>query len=331
MTTQATPPANSSDNNNTNSESTPVLKGINLSQDQINEWGNGVILEEPKVKAEDGTVLDRSQRLPTNADLEKEKQNDEQSTKTTEENQTELPEAAPLTSVVTAEDPGDYQPQDYSFEVTIYTGEEGKEKPKTVKIKTVEDAETLLEQDPNFGSAKNLLDFNRKVTRMETNSERDQQEWQKQKDLYDKQVGTDEQRQQNITNIANEINYLVAKGKLPKAEDKYLNADWSDPEVAKQPGVKEALALLSYMSKENGIRTKANLAPLTSALDAYNAWIVDETEQKNVKDKKTAGEQRKEMSAKVSGGSPAPVSNAPKGISVGHGGSLRDMQAGWTF
>lgn len=229
--------------------------------------------------------------------------------------------------IVTEEDPGEYVPQDYSFEVTIYD-DEGKN-GKQVKVSTIEQFEELLEKDVNFGSPSALLKAQRLATKMESNSERDKRAWEEKKNKFDSQVQSVQEQQETVNAIASEIMYLVGKGKLPPVDKQYANADWSDPEVAKQPGVKEQVELLNYMRKENDARLKAGLKPLTSALDAYNAMQLETRDTQARNAKREAAEARKNAGARIAGTSPAPVSNTPKGISVGRGGSLRDLDSGW--
>lgn len=221
-------------------------------------------------------------------------------------------------------DPGTYEPKDYSFQVTTYS-EDGK-RTTTHTIKSTEDWDKLLDEDPDFGSGTALMKAQRKATRMEMSLERDQQNHEKAVKEYEEAKASYEQEQTRLTTLASEMDYLVQKGKLPRVANQYKNADWSDPEIADKPGVKEQIALLSYMQKENKVRAKAKLAPMTSILDAYNAYQADEKEQQALKDKKTAGEQRKRQGAKIAGTTPAPVSSTPpRGIMVGPKGSLRDL------
>lgn len=244
---------------------------------------------------------------------------------TPEEEEEDAPEA-PRENLV---DPGEFKPQDYAFEVTVYD-EEGKNgKPK--KIKSVDEWDALLDTDPNLGSAASLLKAQRLATKMETSLERDQSDWQKKKTEFEEGTRAAEVAQEAVTQMANEITYLVSKGDLPQVAKQYQNADWSDPEVAKQDGVKEQLAVLNYMRKENAARAKANLKPMTSILDAFNAFQIEQSRKQAITNKTNAGQARKEASARVAGSTPAPVSVAPKGIMVGRGGSLRDMTTtDWT-
>jgi hypothetical protein len=291
------------------------LKGHVLTADELNEWGNGVQIIEPGLKGEDGGEL-------RPATVEEAEDDPKEPAEPVEEYDEPEP-------VVTAEDPGEYQPQDYSFEVTVYDDED--KNGKSVKIKSVDDWDELLDKDANFGTSSALLKAQRLATKMESNQERDRAAWEEKKKTYDAQVGTQAEREEATNRIAAEINYLVAKGKLPKVSAELANADWRDHEVAKQPGVKEQIELIDYMTKENAARKKAGIQPLTSAIDAYNGLMLEQREKKANDVKTQAAEARKTAGARVAGTSPAPISNAPKGIAVGRGGSLRDMNSGWGF
>lgn len=223
------------------------------------------------------------------------------------------------TPIITTEDPGDYRPADYSFEVTLKDG-------KTIKVTTPEEAEKLADDPDNFETPKQLMDFINKQNKMRTNLDRDYEKWELQKKTFTEQLEVETQRRENIETFVGEFDYLVSKGKLPAVASEYRDADWSDPEVAKQPGVKEQIALLTYMQKENEIRAKAKVKPLTSVVDAYNAWKEDESEQKKAdkaketeEAKKVADQARKTASNRVAGVSPANQGTyVPKGIAVGN-------------
>lgn len=302
-------------------------KGVSKEQ-ALAGWGDPQELIEP-AKVDEGGKPSPEDRIPHRSELEAEKAKEDEKDEAVEEleEENEL-EPEPIEVL---DDPGEFVPKDYSFEVVIYEGEEGKEKPRTVKIKSIEDAESLLDKDPNFGSARELLNFNRKVTRMETSSERDKDTWQRAKNEFEAQSKEVEDRQQNIANIANEINYLVSKGKLPKVDAKYANTDWTNPNVAKLPGVKEQVALLNYMAKENRARSKAGLQPLSSAIDAFNSMQLDEVEHKRSDNASKAAQDRKEAGARIAGTSPTRGHAAPSGIAVGRvaPGGLRGLGGGW--
>lgn len=292
------------------------VKGHVLTAEETSDWGNNSVILEP------GVIDERGNEVRSDGEIEP--GNEEELNEKQDEEEEEYEEPTPI---ITAKDPGEFKPKDYSFEVTVYD-EEGKN-GKSVKIKSIDDFEELLDKDANFGTSSALLKAQRLATKMENNAERDQSEWQKKMDDYADQNKAAQDQQDQITNVAKEISYLVSKGKLPAADKKYANADWSDPEIAKQPGVKEQVELLNYMRKENNARIKAGLKPFGSALDAFNALQLESRDKKAATVKKQAGEARKEAGARVAGSSPAPVSNAPKGVAVGRGGSLRDLNAGW--
>jgi hypothetical protein len=61
----------------------------------------------------------------------------------------EVSEPAPL---VTVQDPGEYTPADYSFEVTLKDG-------KTVKVASAEEADKIAEDPDNFETPAQLSQF----------------------------------------------------------------------------------------------------------------------------------------------------------------------------
>lgn len=285
-----------------------------LTPEQLAEWSAEELPFAPKLTDEQGNELREEPDEETTTDVEQDE---------------ELPEpAAYVAPVNQLEDPGDYTPADYSFEITVYTGEEGKEKPKTVTVRSVEEAERLLEDDPNFGSAKNLLDFNRKVSKMENNLERDESEWQKKRDTFDEAAESENERQAKFNIVVNELAYLEKKGKLPEVPANLRNANWQDAEVAKDPAVKSQLALIKYMAKENEERATLGLSPM-GAIDAFNAMQSEAIEKNRDSSKTKSALERRQASARVARSSPAPVSNVPKGIKVGRAGNLRDIGSDW--
>lgn len=227
-------------------------------------------------------------------------------------------DATPV-SAITTQDPGEYKAADYSFEVTLKDG-------KTVKVKSVEEAEKLADDPDNFETPKQLMDFINKQNKMRISLDRDYEKWEAQHKTFTDQLETETQRRETVETFVGEMNYLVGKGLLPKIAKEYVDADWSDPEIAKQDGVKEQIALLNYMTKENSVRKKAGVKPITSVVDAYNAWQMDEGHQKaesKAKEaeaaKKAAIEARKIASARVAGVTPAQQgAYVPKGIAVGN-------------
>jgi len=225
--------------------------------------------------------------------------------------------------VITTEDPGEYTPADYSFEVTLANG-------KSVTVKSPEDADKIAEDPENFDKPKELLDFISKATSMKNKLERDEEKHKEQKAKFDEQSQEAQARDETISTFASEFKYLEDKGQLPKVAKEYRDADWTDPQVAKQPGVKEQLELLDYMVKENTTRAKAGVKPITSIVDAYNAWMLDNNRVSAKQAEKQAGEARKAAGAKVAGVSPsAQAPYVPKGIAVGNPNILKRGQAQW--
>lgn len=231
----------------------------------------------------------------------------------TEEETPEVPETIVETPepVVTLTDPGEYKAADYSFEVTLKDG-------KTVKVKTPEDAEALADDPDNFETPKQLLDFIKKTTSMQNKLDKDHDKWEAASEKFKTESEAVSNRNTQNANIEKEMVYLVAKGKLPKVPKEYVDANWNDPEVAKQPGVKEHIELLNYMLKENKLRAKADIQSF-GPVDALTAMQADAAVIAAKKADKEAGETRKAAGARVAGVSPSSGTrpNAPQGIAVG--------------
>jgi hypothetical protein len=223
------------------------------------------------------------------------------------------PEPAPLPQFQ-LEDPGDYQPKDYSFQVTTYEGEA--KVPKQVTISSPEQLDDLLERDADFGSPSQIAKAIRQAAKMESAQDRDKQDWEQAKQEYQQEKQQYDQELTRLNQIAAEMSYLVAKGKLPVIAKQYQDANWSDPTVAKQPGVKEQIELLDYMAKENQARAKAGLAPMAPS-QALAELQAEQATQKLVDANKQAGQQRRNAGAKIAGTTPAPAQAARKGVMIG--------------
>lgn len=287
------------------------IKGKMLTPDEISDWGNTNVMVEPGVKSEDGKE--------TRATEEPEPDEEEEESLEEEPDEEGVLVQEP---VITVEDPGEFQSKDYSFDVTLKDG-------KSIKINTVDDWDKLLDTDPEFANAGLLLKYQRQATKMESNTERDIEAWQEKKDKFDEAKQQSDQIQQNIETLVKEVEYLVERKDLPAVPDKFKSVDWATSEEArKDPAVKEHLKLINYRERENKARYSRGLSPM-SMLDAFTAMQLDATKKRQVEVKKEAGEARREAGARVAGNSAAPVSNAPKGIAVGRGGSLRDISSGW--
>lgn len=240
-----------------------------------------------------------------------------------EEENTEVVTYTDPEPVVTVSDPGEYKAADYSFEVTLKDG-------KTHKVSTPEDADKLAQDPDNFETPSQLLTFIRQSQKMESKLDKDKSDWEQQKAIFDTQRETEDSRQTNVDNFTAEFQYLIGKGLMPEIPKEYIDADWQDPEVAKQDGVKEQIELLNYFVKENEGRIKAKVKPLTSMVDAYNAWQLDTGRQKEADDHKAAGVARKTAGARIAGVSATQQgSYVPKGIAVGNPNVLRRGAAVW--
>lgn len=280
-------------------------RGILLDGDTLGDWGNDTRIVEPGEIVEDNDEDPKDPEAVTD------------------------PEPIVVTpikveaEVVTIPDPGTYTPADYSFEVTVYDAEGKNGRPQ--KITSVDQWEELLEKEPNLGSTLSAERAMRKASKMETGLERDQADFDSRKKAFTdaNQASQDNAAAQQL--MVNELAYLTERGDIPAVEAKYANADWTDPEVAKQPGVKEQLELMDYLVKESARRVKAGLPKLTSFLDAHTAMQLQQRKTASVSAKDRAGEERKRAGSRVASPSPQPVNVSPKGIAVGRGGSLRDL------
>lgn len=223
-------------------------------------------------------------------------------------------------------DPGDFVPKDYSFEVTTYDDEGNK--PKAHKIASVEDWDRLMEEEPNFGSGAAMTKAMRLANKMEINGENDKAAWEAKKADYDAVATADSARAEKIQGWTKEMDYLVGKGLLPKVAKEYKDAVW-EGEALKDEGVKAQVELLRFMDKENKLRAKAGIKQMESVVDVLNAMQAEKGTKPPKADDKAEGKARQAASARVASGAAAPVGQQPKGISVGHGGSLDQLGSNW--
>ena len=299
----------------------PELKGRLLTEEESTDWGNEVTFEEKDAKTEQ-SILRKELEIATE-ESEEEKPEESESEKIEEQ----LP--APV-ETIEIEDPGEFTPQDYSFEVVTYD-DEGK-KPKTVKVTSIEQWDELLESDPNMGSSAAVGKAFRKAQKMEIGIERDLAEYEVKKSEYEAAVESEQLKTQRNDTIFNEMQYLMDKGDLPKLTNEELtNLDWEDAAVVKaHPNIAPHKELLNYMRKENASRTKSKLAPLSSVLDAFNAMQLDSNRQKVEENKTKVAEARKQAGARVASGTPGPgQAVSPKGIAVGRVGDLSRLGQNW--
>lgn len=297
------------------------LKGKLLTEQETTDWGNEVTLLE-KAPKDESNVLRKE--LEDNANEEETEDN-----KTEEEIVVE-DEKLPEVHTVEIEDPGEFVPNDYSFEVTTFD-EEGK-KPKSVKVTSIEQWDELLESEVNLGSSAAVGKAFRAAQKMENGVDKDLAEWESKSQEYKTASEAQAIQEQRNQTIFNEMQYLVDKGELPKltAEERDT-LNWEDEAVRKaHPSIQKHRQLLNYMRKENGVRSKAGLNPLSSVLDAYNAMKLDTRVKADTERKAQVAEARKQAGARISSSSPAAGSAAsPRGIAVGRVGDLGRLGQNW--
>lgn len=251
---------------------------------------------------------------------------DEAETPEAPESQEEVtPPATPPASVAqetppqptqVVEDPGEFQPKDYSFDVTLADG-------SVIKIEKPEDIANIP-QDADFGSPKNFLEVQANYSKMVSGIDADKREYEANKKTFDDQQAQVQQQEEYIASIENSIKYLETKGSLPPVPAQYEDADWNNSEVAKQPGVKERVEIFTHMAKENAARSQHGLPPMT-ALEAYSELKNKAFEEAQAQRTQQQNDKRKKQGAMVGGQSaPAPASGNG-GMIVGSGGSLRDI------
>lgn len=296
------------------------LKGKFLTDDESSDWGNEVVLVEKDPKTESSILRKEIEGATKEEEAEAEEGNEE----------AEIEEPVVQTQVVEIEDPGEFKPQDYSFEVVTFD-EDGK-KPKTVKVTSIEQWDELLEGEANLGSSAAVGKAFRAAQKMDANLERDRAAHESAVKEYEAAVESSQVRTQRNDNIFNEMNYLIGKGDLPKLTvEERDNLDWDDGDVVKaHPNIKPHKELLNYMRRENGTRDKAGLAPLSSVLDAFNAMQLDTRRKADTEKETKVAEARKQAGARVASGSPGPTSAvSPKGIAVGRVGDLGRLGQNW--
>lgn len=226
------------------------------------------------------------------------------------------PIAEPAVELV---DPGEFVPNDYSFDIKLADG-------STVKINTPEDIENLG-ADVEFASASDLIKTQANYTRMLTGIENDKKAYDAEKSAFDTNQEQVQQQEQFISGIESGMGYLESNGSLPPVPTQYENADWTDPEVAKQPGVKERVAIIEYMATENAKRNKAGVPPINSVLDAFNAMELAGLKEANTVKANAAKAATKARGAMVGGESTQSqgATNIPDNMIVGSGGNIRDI------
>lgn len=318
--------ANATDENK--EEPKGPVRGKLLTADEISDWGNEAVLQEKPVKTEANVLRDEIEGAANAGDTEPE---DDENKPTALVTATSLEEEQ-LNDVETIElnDPGEYKSADYSFSVTVFDAEGNK--PKTIKVNSIEQWDELLESEPNLGSSAAVSKSFRAAQKMENNLERDYDNWSKQTEEYQQAVQQEQTRIQQQDSIFNEMQYLSTRGDLPQLTNEEMNQlDWEDKAVVKaHPNIAPHRELLNYMRRENTNRAKNKLQPLSSVLDAFNAMQLDTRRKSEVEARKAAGEARKQAGARIAGTTPNPVSSAtPRGVAVGRVGDLSRLGQNW--
>jgi hypothetical protein len=299
------------------------VRGKLLTAEETTDWGTNVNIVERDAKTEENVLRDELEEAVNGDDkaVAEEAKTGEAVAEDEQQVEEAEDEAEVEQQVSYLEDPGEFMPGDYAFDVTIYDSEGNK--PKTVKVNSIEDWEKLLEEEPNLGSSVAVNKAFRAAQKMELNQERDYEKWAKAKEEYEEAVKQEQLAETRNTTIFNEVNYLIERGDLPKLTQEETNSlNWDDPAVVKaHPNIAPHKELLAYMRKENASRVKAGLTPLQSAIDAYNAMQLDSRRQADTEARKAAGEARKAAGARVASGTSTPLSTAqPKGIAIGRVG-----------
>lgn len=232
---------------------------------------------------------------------------------------------APTLPAPAVTDPGEFTPNDHSYEITLTDG-------KTRKISTPEEADALaeeLDENPELVNAKLLLEFNRKSLAMDQGLQTDKKTYEDNKKAFDEDTTSRETVAKTAQQIENGVKFLETKGMLPPVDPAI-----DTPEAGKEwttthkdaTGVKERLELMKYMADNNDQRKAVGLEP---TFDAVGAYYQMKTEQANEADKdadKKDADARKKKGSMV--GSPAAhvQSNVAPGEIVGEGGNLNELR-----
>lgn len=285
-----------------------------LTPEEMEAWKNGGAGEESVLR----------HRADIEEETDKDDKTAEASTTSPKVAENEEEPLVPAAFTPKYEDPGEFVPDETSFEVTIYDAE-GKN-GRVVTLKSVAELDDLIEKDSNFGSYAALRKAEKAADRVERKIEAEQTKWQEQKKLFDDEQQNMASQVERLNSYSAEMDYLMAKGELPKISAELKNADWKDPKIAAADGVKEQIAVLKYMDKENVLLAKAGLPQMT-VISAYNAMQLENAKKGQQDTKVRTQAARKAASARVGGSSPAQATGAPKGIAVGRvsPGGLRDM------
>lgn len=221
----------------------------------------------------------------------------------------------------TTEDPGDFEHGDYSFEIKTTDG-------KTVNITSPAGVDALtakLDDDPDLITASQYTLLNRKAAVMEQGITQDRRVYETDKQKFEAEHANTEVRENTLNQWSSEIKYLASNGELPEISADLDKADWTNPEVAKEPAVKARLEVFKWMEGENNKRIDAGLEPIKSVIDAHNAMQLENLKQQNTDTVSREKDQRRAKGSMVGGSSSYSPGNNPSDGIIGLGGSLDDM------
>ena len=317
--TQAEPTASDTTQTNTATVDPVVAKEVDAFAGDVKGAleVNGAEPEEQDADTEENNDEEQSEDAATDetatADEDDEVEEDEKPV-------TQEKDEAGIYNLPTVEDPGEFKPSDHSFQIEL----DG----KTYTVKSDEDVEaiaTLIDEKPEIITASKFIAFNRQVSQMEEAIKREKADYDKKSEEYKEQS----ERQQTLANQlevwSKEFDYLTDKGNIPAVAKEYVDADWTDAEVAKQEGVKERIEIMKWMEAENNRREKAGLQSMTSFVDAYTAMQLENMKKGSASADKKEKQARRAKGAMVGSSAPYSQTNVPKGEIIGEGGSLNDL------
>lgn len=233
----------------------------------------------------------------------------------------EVPAAPEVPPTPPAQDPGtEFVPQgDYAFDIEYLVDGES----HTLRVTKPEDMEQLP-ATAQFTSPKQMFDVQAKFNAMTLGIDQERRDWEANKERFESEQAQAQELETRVQNSIAEMNYLSEKGKLPPLDPKFEDADWSDPEVQKDPGVKARWDLIQFRAQENQVRAKAGLGPM-SMIEAQMTMQQEQADKAAAEQKAKDAAARKARGAMVDGPTPTPVSSIPDDMIVGEGGSIRDL------
>lgn len=297
-----------------NEDGTPIVEQPEAPAEQA---GNGLIIDndtgEPSQPHPLAAGVDGAEEVET-PEAPEEGEAETPTAPTTET--PEAPVAPPVAPVPQITDPGEFQPQDYSFELTLADGTKH-------TITKPEDIDNLPEQ-PEFASIKDHTQFINNYSRMVNGIDADKRQWENDTKAWNETQESVKAQEEYFSQVDSSMKYLEQSGKLPAVPPQYVEADWSDPEVQKQPGVKERVEIIEYMAKENAKRDALGL-PKMDVLSAHSEMRNKQYEEQQATQGKARADHRKKQGAMVTGASAPAPGKTNTDMIVGSGGSLSDL------